>query len=95
MSNKNGNGLPKMGEIKNYAVTIPSKEALKLLKEAYPKKELRTKSNPLIIDGKKYVSIEVAEDLYKALSEIMNSGFGSGSYGLPAVAAMNQFKGIK
>ena len=95
MSNKNGNGLPKMGEIKNYAVIIPSKEALELLKDVYLKNELHTKSNPLIIDGKKYVSMEVAEDLYKALSEIMNSGYMSAVYGLPAVSAMNQFKGVK
>ena len=95
MSNENGNGLPKMGEIKNYAVTIPDKQAIKLLKEVYPQNELHTKSNPLIIDGKKYVSMEVAEDLYNALSDIMHSGFGSGSYGLPAVGAMNKYKGIK
>lgn len=77
------------------AYKIPSKEALELLKEVYPKNELHTKSNPLIIDGKKYVSIEVAEDLYNALKEIMNSGFRSAVYGLPAVGAMNKYKGIK
>lgn len=77
------------------AYKIPSKEALELIKDVYPKEELHTKSNPLIIGGKEYVSIEVAEDLYKALSEIMNSGYCSAVYGLPAVGAMNQFKGIK
>jgi hypothetical protein len=77
------------------AYKIPSKEALELLKEVYPKNELHTKSNPLIVGDKKYVSIEVAEDLYNALSEIMKSGFRSAVYGLPAVSAMNQFKGVK
>lgn len=76
------------------AYKIPSKEALELLKDVYPKEELHTKSNPLIIDGKKYVSMEVAEDLYNALSEIMKSGFRSAVYGLPAVGAINQYKGI-
>ena len=77
------------------AYKIPDKQALKLLKGLYPQNELHTKSNPLIIDGKKYVSIEVAEDLYNALKDIMNSGYCSAVYGLPANAAMNQFKGIK
>lgn len=77
------------------AYEIPSKQALELLKEVYPQEELHTKSNPLIIDGKEYVSFEVAEDLYNALSEIMNSGFRSAVYGYPAVGAMNKFKGIK
>lgn len=77
------------------AYKIPDKQAIKLLKEVYPQNELHTKSNPLIIDGKKYVSFEVAEDLYNALKDIMNSGFGSAVYGLPAVGAMNQYKGIK
>ena len=46
--------------------------------------------NPLIIDGKKYVSAELVEDLKVATQDLLDAGYNSTVFAMPMKAAINQ-----